>query len=275
MSNAQKDFTNDTIIHVKNPNGFEYIQFRKLLEFKDTVTHAFTTRKGGVSKEPFNFLNMGIETTIIEERMKNYQIVSDELGFDVGSIICTKQVHGDIIRKVDKSHKGEGLTKELTVTEYDGIITNEQRLPIRTFAADCNMLLYFDPVNKVVAAVHSGWKSTVLDIAGKAIQKMKKEYHSNPQDIIVAIGPSARECCFEFGLEGLEIFKKKYIIRKEDKLHIDLVGIIIEQLEEQGVKRENILDSKLCTICLKDYFYSYRCAEAGNTGRHAGFIELL
>ena len=57
-----RDFTNDTVIHVKKDNGLEYIQFRKLLEYEDTLKHVFTTRHGGVSVSPFDSLNFGLKS---------------------------------------------------------------------------------------------------------------------------------------------------------------------------------------------------------------------
>ncbi len=149
--------------------------------------------------------------------------------------------------------------------------------------ADCTCLYFYDPIKNVIGNIHSGWRGTYQEIARMAVRKLKEEYGSNPKDIICAISPHIRQCCFEVDEDVKDMFYEKFkntgkidsiIIKKENnKYCIDtsLINKII--LKEEGVKLGNIIDSEICTKCNQEKTHSFR-AEKELSGRNAGFIMI-
>ena len=139
--------------------------------------------------------------------------------------------------------------------------------------------MMYDAQKHVIANVHSGWKGTVQKIASKTIDKMQEQYNCNPKDIICCISPSIRECHFEVDQDVkdafLEAFPKETdsIKQAHEKWHIDTVRINIEMLKEKGLREENIIDSKICTVCNCFQIHSYRGSKHHN-GLEMGILEL-
>ena len=90
------------------------------------------------------------------------------------------------------------------------MITNKKNIILTTTNADCILLLFFDPVKKVIANTHSGWKGTLQEISVKTVNKMKEEYGCDPKDIIVCICPSIRKCHFEVDKDVYEMFYNQF-----------------------------------------------------------------
>ena len=199
--------------------------------------------------------------------------------------VKTNQNHTDTIKIANKKIKED--EPDFNLTEYnetDGIVTNKKNLILSTTNADCILLLFFDPIKKVIANVHSGWRGTLQRISTKAIEKMEKEYNCNPKDIICCICPSIRKCHFEVEKEVKDMFEKEFkgIIEKNDiitetisskKWTIDTVLINQVILEEKGLQKENIIDSKICSVCNSNLIHSYR-VEKERYGLETVIIEL-
>ena len=140
-------------------------------------------------------------------------------------------------------------------------------------------MMMYDKKKKVVANVHSGWRGTVQKVAEKTICKMEELYNCNPKDIICCISPSIRNCHFEVGEDVKNIFEETFttmadeIIKKQEKWYIDTVKLNIEMLKSKGLKEENIVDSKICTVCNSNLIHSYRGSNKHN-GLEIGIIEL-
>ncbi len=169
--------------------------------------------------------------------------------------------------------------------DVDGIITSKKNLTLLTTSADCISMLLFDPIKSVIGNVHSGWRGTAKGIIKEAIKKMVVEYECNVKDIICCICPSIRKCCFEVDEEVKNIFYNNYkemdnIIFKgkfkenKQKYYIDTVQINKNMLYSLGLKKENIIDSNLCTVCNCNMFHSYR-ADKEKSGRNAAIISLI
>ena len=142
------------------------------------------------------------------------------------------------------------------------------------YSADCYGVLLADSKRKAVGAVHSGWRGTLYDIAGKAVLAMNENFNVHPEDVIAAIGPGIGKCCFEVDLDVASKFEEKYVSEKENnKFLVDLVSVIKDNLLKMGLKEENILISNRCTVCENDKFYSYR-SHKDKTGRMGAFISL-
>ena len=263
-----KDLTNNIIVH-KNVNGTEFIQFRKLLEYSN-LEHCYTLRKNSINVLIIN----GDKTELID----SYKKVANALDVDYEAIIKPHQTHTDKIEIVNS-------VKDLN--EVDGVITNKKGLVLCTTSADCTSLLLYDDTKKVIGNVHSGWRGTLQKIGKKAIEKMKKEYNCNPEDIICCICPCIKKCHFEVEEDVMQMFKKEYEytgkiediielgkkINGIQKYNIDTTLINKIILKELGLKDYNIFDSNVCTVCNSDLFHSYR-VDKEKSGRNGAFIGL-
>ena len=164
------------------------------------------------------------------------------------------------------------------------MITNEKDIILATTNADCILFLLYDTENKVIANVHSGWRGTVQRIAIKTVQKMQKEFNSKPENIICCICPSIRKCHFEVGKEVKEIFQDEFkdidldkVIEEtkpKEKWHIDTIEINKILLKRLGLKEENIIDSKICSVCNHNIIHSYRM-EKEKYGLETAIIEKI
>ena len=252
----------------QNKDGIEYIQFKKLLEYPE-ITHCYTMKSN-------NQLNFQIRDRDFFNQSCNKIYKCLELKNPL--VVRPYQTHTDNVKVVRKIEKLE---------DTDGIITNKKEIALITTSADCISLLLYDPVKKAIGSIHSGWKGTLKGIIVKAIEKMKNEYKSNPEDIICCICPSIRQCCFEVDEDVKNLFYNKYkdlknideIIKlgdkKEDKqkYYIDTVKINIELLKNIGLKEKNIIDSNICTMCHSKEFHSYR-ADGKSFGVNGAIIAI-
>jgi YfiH family protein len=182
-------------------------------------------------------------------------------------IILPKQVHGDVIWKVapkDVSRAG--------IFEADAIVTDIVGLAIGIRTADCLPALLYDPVRKVIAAVHAGWKSTKLEIARKTVEFLRSGYGVDPKNIRAAIGPCIRRESCAVGPEFREYFPRDTFSTPEG-LHFDILSANMRQLTRSGVKRENIFDSGLCSFTDAARFHSFR-RDADKSGRMISVIMM-
>lgn len=277
------DLSNENIIHV-NKNVVQYIQFRKLLEYSDIIRHAYSLGTD------VNFRTAKVNKQQLSEdeynlAINSYKNLCNAIGSNYINTVKTNQNHTDTIKIANKKIKED--EPDFNLVEYnetDGIVTNKKNLILSTTNADCILLLLFDPIKKVIANVHSGWRGTLQRISTKAIEKMEKEYNCNPKDIICCICPSIRKCHFEVEKEVKDMFEEEFksIVEKNDiitenisskKWTIDTVLINQIILEEKGLKKENIIDSKICSVCNSNLVHSYR-VEKEEYGLETAIIEL-
>lgn len=273
------DLSNENIIHVKN-NNIEYLQFKKLLKYPE-IKYAYVI---GLDK---NF-KIFLEPKNDEEKIKNnlskksYKEICDELNIKYKNIVNTDQSHTDNIQiiknKINNDKPDFNLYKNT-----DGLITNKKNIILSTINADCILLVFYDPIKKVIANVHSGWRGTIKRISVKTIEKMKEEYNCNPQDIICCMSPSIRKCHFEVDNDVYQIFKNEYkdlknfdelAIKNNNKWNIDTIEINRTILKNAGLKKENIIDSGICSVCNKNLIHSYR-GMGEEAGRATQIISLI
>lgn len=270
-----KDLSNENVIHIIK-DGVQYLQFRKLLEYDKIITHSYSIgtdlnfRTDKINKEdlPQNEYDKAIDS---------YKKICNSLGIDYKNIVKTNQAHTDNIKIIKEKINKEFM--DINLEEYketDGMITNKQNLMLSTTNADCILLLFFDPVTKTIANVHSGWKGTLQRISVKTVEKMQKEFNCKPENIICCICPSIRKCHFEVDQDVKELFEKEFkdlqisesidIMEKQqthEKWNIDTVLINKIILEQKGLKPENIIDSGICSVCNSDLIHSYRVEKQG------------
>ncbi len=269
-----QDLTNDVVVHIKK-NNIEYLQFRRLLEYPELV-HCYT-----LNIDNFDVAGNDTMENRKEVVLDNYKKLATTLEIDYNHIIRPYQTHTNIVKRVDEiPSKIQIFPKEYW--DVDGLITDKPNVTLSLGYADCTPLFLYDPVKKVIGNIHSGWKGTLQKIGKIAVLKMIEEYNSNPNDIICAIGPTIRKCHFEVKSDVQELFYKEFsylsnindIITKEgEKYYIDTVLINKRILQEAGLKKENIIDSKICTVCNSNFMHSYR-VDKELAGRNTEIIAL-
>jgi hypothetical protein len=142
--------------------------------------------------------------------------------------------------------------------------------------ADCSPILFYDNTKEVIAVAHAGRQGAFKNIIKNTLKSMSENFGSSPRDVTVSIGSSIQKCCYEVGSEindEAQAIGLGYSIEKrEGSYYLDISAILLKQLIEEGVKKENLEISKECTCCNTQNLFSYR-AEA-QTGRFAGVIML-
>lgn len=249
---------------------------------EDVAVHAITTRLGGVSKAPFDSLNLALHVgDRAENVIENRKRFAESLGLEASRLVTPEQVHGDHIACVTEEDAGRGATDYADgIHETDALITNTPNLPLLLCFADCTPIVFLDPEKRVVAIAHGGWKGTVASIAEKTLTRMEEAFGTQPKDVLVGIGPSIGPCCFEVGAEVAERFRAAFpyadewlITEKDGHPHVNLWEANRQQMLRAGVPEENIQIAGECTCCRHKWYYSYR-ADGGKTGRIAAMIAL-
>lgn len=245
------------------------------------VAHGFSTRQGGVSEGIFSSLNLGISRGDDPAKVtENFSRFCAALGTERERLVCSAQVHGDVVRTCTSADAGLGLDRPVDYLA-DALVTDVPGLTLAVFSADCLSFLLYDPVRAVVAAVHAGWRGTALGIVERAVERMAEQYGSDPGNILAAVGPGISACCFETHedvpnamTEALGSAALGFIKSAEDgKFRVDLKGINTLRLERAGVQRANIAVSPHCTCCESERFWSHR-ATGGARGSLAALICL-
>ena len=262
------------MFHTIQKGSLEYLTSDAL----EGSVHCFTTRYGGVSTGQFSTLNLGTSRgDSMENVLRNYEILGAAVGFSPEDVVHTWQEHTDTILRVGKADCGKGLFRNQPEV-CDGLITDEPGVALVCFAADCTPVLLFDPVKNVAAAVHAGWRGTANGIVRKTVEKMAREFGSNPADIGAAIGPCISQCCFETDLDVPQAMlaafgpeANAYIEKRGEKYFVDNKGLNRLWLTRMGVT--NIDVSQDCTMCQPERFWSHRVTK-GYRGSQTGIIEL-
>ena len=269
------DLSNENVIHVEK-EGIQYLQFRKLLKYSDIITHGYSL---GIDK---NFRTARANKQKLPEQeakkaIKDYENLGKCIDIKLNKMVKPNQAHTDKIQIVEKHILENEPDFNLEVYDKtDGLITNKKYIVLATTNADCILLLFFDPVNKVIANVHSGWRGTIQRISVKTVQKMVNKFNCKPENIICCICPSIRKCHFEVENDVKEIFEKEFkdlkieqnndIMEKQkhkEKWNIDTLLINKILLKQEGLKQENIIDSGICSVCNSDLIHSYRVERQG------------
>ena len=258
----------------------KYIEFDCFERFDTEMVHCMSTRLGGVSRGECSSLNLGFNRKDSRENVKiNFGRICASLGIDTDSLVFSNQVHESSLRVVDESDKGKGFLRESDIKAVDGLLTNKPGITLVTFYADCVPVFFYEPEKRVIALVHSGWRSTYKNIAGETVRKMVSTFCCSPQKMVVAIGPSIGSCCFEVGNDIYRMFAERYYDSKfytasvMDKWKVNLQAIIRNELLSEGLNGGNIYNSDICTKCRKDLFFSHR-GDLGATGSLAAFMQL-
>ena len=261
------NFINKEIVY-KDNGDIKYIQFKRLLKYG--INHCYTLKGDNLdfSKEQ-------------KLEKSSYSRLAKALEIDENNFVKPLQTHTSIVKCIDRVKLSEELQ------DIDGLITDKANITLTTKNADCILFLFYDPVKKVIANVHSGWKGTFQKITEKTVIKMMNCYQCKPKDIICCICPSIRKCHFEVDEDVKDLcaeifrFTNKIddfievgeIKQEKKKYMIDTVLINKILLENLGLKPSNIIDCGICSVCNKDIIHSAR-GEGEGFKRATAVIKL-
>lgn len=230
---------------------------------------AFTTSKQSLTSEKARFT--GDEENTYQS---NRDELSRHLGIETDRLIFPGQTHTATVCCIND-------IPETEISETDALVSNRKGLCLCVQTADCVPVLLFDPVKKVVAAVHAGWRGTVSKIVANTIKKMTADYASIPSDILAAIGPSIGPEVYEVGNEVVAAAQNA-IPNAAQTLHLNSSGNYHFNLWEAnrlillecGLLNSNIELLAECSFEYDQKYYSAR-RDGADTGRMVSGIMLL
>ena len=291
------------ITRARPQNRAPEILYSVPLQNVDWLVHGFSTRRGGISQAYGGAtLNLGVTPDDTREAVERNRTVFlraigavDRRGRP-WPLVWVRQVHSSLIHLVDRP-----LAEPLV---GDGLITASPSLVIAVKTADCIPVLVADRRRRAVGAFHAGWRGTVARIVEKGVGEMRRHFGSDPADLVAAIGPGVRRCCYAVGEEVQEKFHSQFAYASElfhaafssdpvrerypllflnqrapghgeppRQIHLDLAEANRRQLLDAGVPDSQISVSELCTCCRTDLLFSHR-KEQGKTGRMMGAIGV-
>jgi len=254
----------------------------------DWLVHGFSTRPGGLSKlNGARVLNLGFTAWDSRERViTNREKFLRAIGAGKMQVVTLEQIHSDLSYHIDRSHLPAN-----TAPEGDAFFTRERGILLAIQTADCVPILLADTQRRALAAIHSGWRGTLARIALKTLGRMRMEFGTRPEDVIVALGPGIGRCCYEVGSDVAREFHAQFSEASQwfdgpfdalasgendpnwlpwlsmrppghspplPRVHLDLIAANRAILVDAGVPAGQISASGLCTACRNDIFFSYR-----------------
>lgn len=247
------------------------------------ITHGFSTRMGGVSEGMFASMNLGFTRGDKEESVReNYRKIAEAIGFSTDSIVTSDQTHTTNVRVVTEADRGRGFTRARDYRDVDGMVTNVPGLTLVTYYADCVPLYFVDPLHRAIGLSHSGWRGTVGKIGKVTVKTMEEQYGTNPEDILVAIGPSICQDCYEVSEDVIEKFQEAFseeywpqlfYAKENGKYQLNLWKANELIFLESKILPEHISLPNICTRCNPDYLFSHR-ASKGKRGNLAAFLHI-
>ncbi len=228
--------------------------------------HTNSTRSGGVSKGNFSSLNLGLKTNDDAKNVKENRIIFfDHFSIEKKMLVFPQQIHADRVELVDRPG---------TMNNCDALISSSPEVVLTIQTADCFPLFVYDPVKHVCAIIHSGWRGTAKNISAKTISKMQDIFECKISNLLIAIGAGIQQKNYQVDSTTARNFSSKYLLHDEKGYYkLSIQDVIIDQLLEMGVRKENIEVDRTCTFEAKEKYFSYR-RDGVNSGRMMGFIGL-
>ncbi len=238
----------------------------------------FSTRNGGVSRPPFNSLNLSYHTEDVRHNVEgNRSSLARSFDLQPHQLLTVNQVHGHDILVIDQAN--HDLSHFLSV-ESDAIVTNQPGIMIGVLVADCYPVLLFDPQKRAVAVIHVGWRGAASGLLGKTVACLETLFGSRPDQLLAAVGPGIAAHSYTVDRPVRDAFQAGSgywsQIARETGLHqwqLDLQKSCLLQLEGSGLASDKIDVVAECTCCHRELFFSYR-RDKGQTGRQMGFMLL-
>jgi polyphenol oxidase len=209
-----------------------------------------------------------------QELASDYTAIANEVEIDSQKIFYVKQIHSGKVVCIDENTKLESLP------EADALITNQKGIIVGVRTADCVPVLVYDAKQKVVTAIHAGYRGVLNQVIQASLKQMKESYDCCMTDLKIAIGPCVCMQHYEVGEELIQEFKDVYddgfVFSQEagQKPRLDVKETAKLVLQNLGVQPDQIDDLNMCTFEHEDLFYSYRRDKTA-TGRQFNFVGFL
>lgn len=243
--------------------------FQNLSEVPGLV-HGIFSRHGGVSEKPYASLNVAWNNGDAPEAVQE-NLLRVKHAMAVERLVASRQTHSSTIHLADEEclARAEVRPPILLTPAGDALITAQVGVGLLIKIADCQAILIADPVRRVIANVHCGWRGSVGEIPIKAVAVMRDRFGCRPQDLLAGISPSLGPCCAEFRnyAEELPDSFRRFQTRPA---YFDFWAITRWQLVRAGLRPDHIEAANRCTVCEKDTFFSYRGEK--QTGRNAAVL---
>ena len=295
------------VMNMKLREQVPFLCFPKLSACSQ-VEHLFTTRLGGVSEGQFWSMNFSSKLGDQRERvLENFHRIAGVMDCRVEDMVGTVQTHTTNIFRVKEEDRGKGILRDPELWELDGLVTDVRGITLVAYMADCVPLFFVDPLKNAVGIAHSGWRGTVQNMAGKMVERFRVEFDSRPEDLVVGIGPSICQDCYEVDEAVAASFLNALGADDEERIRIAQSGIypmnalgegdteklrsVVESgkaegkyqldlhlanlifLVRAGVRPENIDVTDICTAENSRILFSHR-ASGGKRGNMGAFIKL-
>jgi len=247
--------------------------FYQFPHFNDSgLIHGIFTRLGGVSVSPWNSLNLGGTVGDDPSAVKeNLNRLVKAVNSKIDQLAQVRQIHSARVVRIDQPVDA--------VDKADAMITNKPGPLLLMRFADCVPILYYDPKNRSAGIAHAGWQGTIKGVASQVVLEMGRNFGTDPEDLVVGIGPSIGPDHYQIGSDVLGLVEETFqqnahqvLIWDGDEVKLDLWKANRINLEKVGVN--NIVVSGICTGCNLEHWFSHR-AEHGSTGRFASVIGLM
>lgn len=239
---------------------------------REGVPHGITTRQGGVSREPFNTLNLGDH---VGDKPGAVAANRAKLGAALGDMrrprVFPRQVHGGRVHLVSEPPASDDAPPEA-----DALITNRTDVFLGLTFADCMPVLFFDPIHRAVGVAHGGRRGLAAGILRNTARAMTEAFGTDPATLQAAIGPHIGVCCYEVGREVADAFRdapRAIRADEEGRTFLNLLRVARRQLDDAGLNPDHVNISAPCTSCFVETYFSHR-AEGGRTGRFAAVVGL-
>lgn len=236
----------------------------KLFEQFDELIFGFSSKHGLNRGAPYYFnlsLIVGDDSNIVKTNRNEF---FTKIGLMETQVTYQKQIHSDIIKFIEEP----GF-----VGESDSLVTKQKGIGLAASAADCTTIYLYDNVNKIIAAVHSGWRGTHKKILKKTLNNISHHFNSKPENLFAFVAPSISQKNYEVGEEVAVLFDQKYLLINEGKIYLDVSRINVDFLLQFGIPLQQIETSTYCTYEEKDLLHSYR-RDGKLSGRSLGIIAM-
>ena len=249
------------------------INSKKLKQFK-YIKHGFFNRNGGKSSGLYKSLNCGIGSSDKKKNvLQNLKIVSKKIGCSKKKLVLLHQIHSNKFNFIGEKYKfGEKKIKA------DALITNIKKVAIGVLTADCAPILIYDHKQKIISAVHVGWKGAYKGIINKVIKFFLKK-GSLTKNLCAVIGPSITERNYEVQKDFKDRFLKKdkksnnFFKTRKNKTYFSLNNYIYNQLKQKGIKNLELINKD--TFDKKNNFFSARRSIQNNEGDYGRNISII
>ena len=224
------------------------------------MQYRFTTRHGGVSRPPYDSLNLALHVGDNPLHVKkNRELLQEDMG--VSKLVFMDQVHGDKVVLIESGDESPTC---------DAMITQQTDIALCVLVADCIPILFYDAVHQAIGVAHAGRVGSQLHIGQKCAQAMHEAFGTHMHELRIFMGPSIHACCYEVGKEVIGGFEK-FVHIQDQKYFLDLQRYNRDAFLRVGLLPEHIEISEACSCSSEEYF-SYRRDKI--TGRFAGVIAL-